>query len=336
MNILFRCDGSIEIGMGHVVRCLALAGELSQNHNSNITFAMRASKLGIEKVNKIYPVLISKEIKNAFNYEKWIIKCINKSNAKILVLDVRDGLSREELKRIKNATGIKVVTIDDPEDKRIESDLAFYPPVPQLEKTNWDEFNGDLYIGWEYSILRKEFSKAHPKPNNPIPNILVSMGGSDPQNMVNFVVDALDLIENPFTTTIILGPGYQFFDELANRLKHVNYRCQLLINPKNIAHEMAQSDLAIISFGQTAYELATLGVPAVYLCLSSDHVESSKLFENEGLGTSLGKFKSLARPKFVETIQNRLVDAKHSFSNTNKSNKLNISDINTISSLIIG
>ena len=57
MNILFRCDGSIEIGMGHVVRCLALAGELSQNHNSNITFAMRASKLGIEKVNKIYPVL---------------------------------------------------------------------------------------------------------------------------------------------------------------------------------------------------------------------------------------------------------------------------------------
>jgi len=54
------------------------------------------------------------------------------------------------------------------------------------------------------------------------------------------------------------------------------------------------------------------------------------------LGTSLGKFKSLARPKFVETIQNRLVDAKHSFSNINKSNKLNISDINTISSLIIG
>ena len=40
-NILFRCDGSKEIGLGHVVRCFALADELQkQNKESVITFAM--------------------------------------------------------------------------------------------------------------------------------------------------------------------------------------------------------------------------------------------------------------------------------------------------------
>lgn len=34
---------------------------------------------------------------------------------------------------------------------------------------------------------------------------------------------------------------------------------------------MAQADLAIASFGVTAYELAARGVPAIYLCLTDDH-----------------------------------------------------------------
>ena len=107
---------------------------------------------------------------------------------------MRDGLSREKLKSIKKKTGIKVATIDDLEDKRLEADIAFYPPVPQLDKVNWGGFKGELYIGWEYVILRKEFLQKYPTPNNPIPNILVSMGSTDEKNMTKFVIYTLDKI----------------------------------------------------------------------------------------------------------------------------------------------
>ena len=215
-NILFRCDGSIKIGMGHVIRCLALADHLKENHGCKIHFAMRKSELGINRVKKSYPVIEANE--QSFDYVDWFFDCISQTQSKILIMDMRDGLTKEQLKLIKKKTGIKVVTIDDPEDKRLEADLAFYPPVPQLEKLNWDGFEGELYVGWEYVLLRKEFLKQYPKPKNSIPNILVSMGATDGKNMTEFVINSLDRIIEKFKVTIIVGSGYPYLKNLKKTL----------------------------------------------------------------------------------------------------------------------
>lgn len=335
MNILFRCDGSIEIGMGHVVRCLALADELRDSYNCNITFVMRQSELGIQKVGDTYPVIIDKQDDIDFNYEIWLTNCILETKAEILIMDMRDGLSRNSLRKIKQFTGIKVVTIDDPEEKRLEADLAFYPPVPQVNKMNWDDFEGKLYSGWEYVLLRKEFSQTYPKPNNPVPNILVLMGGTDENNMTKFVIDALDEINEPFSVTIVLGPGYQHEENLKNRLDSVHFKYSTRRNPINIAELMSRSDFAIISFGQTAYELVALKVPSLYLCLSDDHLESSKLLLNSGIGVSLGVFSKEKNQEIIETVTFYITE-KHAVKQMSKHAKLlNVSDLNKLSRIII-
>ena len=72
-------------------------------------------------------------------------------------------LTKQKLKQLKNNNKIRVVTIDDPEDKRLESDLAFYPPIPQLKKITWGGFSGKLFVGWEYVLLRDEYNKSYPR-----------------------------------------------------------------------------------------------------------------------------------------------------------------------------
>ena len=175
MNILFRCDGSVEIGMGHVVRCLALANELKDKYDCNITFAMRKLDLGNKKVLESFSVITANSEDIKLNYADWLTKSILDTKTEILILDVRDGLLSSDLKKIKKETGIKLVTIDDPEEKRLEVDLAFYPPVPQVKQMNWTNFKGKLYSDWKYVILRKEFLNSISSPENDFTNIFVSM-----------------------------------------------------------------------------------------------------------------------------------------------------------------
>jgi len=289
VNILFRCDGSFDIGMGHLMRCLTLADYLKNEYKCSIRFAIRFSDLAIKKVENKYPTFKSDE--SFFDYYKWLYDIIILTKTNILIMDMRDGLKRKELFLLKKNTGVKVVTIDDPENKRCEADLAFYPPVPQLKKMNWDGFFGKVFVGWKYVIVRDEFMHKYPSANNSKPNILVSMGATDKSNMTKFVFDVLNKIKHKFVVTAILGAGYKLKEQnniFSKEVHHFEY--DIHYNPDNVANIMSSTDLAIISFGQTAYEIAALNIPAIYLCLTDDHNLSSKIFANKNLGKSAGVF----------------------------------------------
>jgi spore coat polysaccharide biosynthesis predicted glycosyltransferase SpsG len=274
--------------MGHVIRCLALANELHNGHNCRVEFAMRGYSLGTNKVKESYPVHEMNVTFENIDYLNWLVECIRKTDTQMLILDVRDGLTQKDLRMIRASSDIKIVTIDDPENKRMETDLAFYPPVPQLKTFSWEGYKGELYVGWEYVILRKEFSQKYKDYKNSKPNILINMGGTDANNLTEFVVDTIDLINDMFDATIILGPGYKFEMSLHQRLKTVGYNYRIFRNPSNVAKIMSQTDLAIVLFGQTAYELTALGIRALHICLSPDHIDSARLFENEGYSKILG------------------------------------------------
>ena len=261
MNILFRCDGSVETGMGHIIRCMALADCLIESHNCKVNFAMRKSSLGINKVKKYYPVFESYE--NKFDYVAWLSDTLTNSNSDILVMDMRDGLTLDQLKLIKRENNIKIVTIDDPEDKRLESDLAFYPPVKQVKSMNWKDYKGSLNIGWEFVILKKDYQKKYPAPNNLIPNILISMGGTDQNNMTLKIVEILNKIDDNFKVTVLVGPGYNYLEELEKKLNNSTFDNKLVFNPSNVASVISKTDFALISFGQSAYEIASLNKPAI-------------------------------------------------------------------------
>lgn len=333
MNVLFRCDGSREKGLGHVVRCLTLADELRRNHACNILFAMRISELGIRLVRKKYPVTVPGE--GNFNYEDWLARSIESHQADLMILDVRDALDPIIVRRLKEKFRLFIVDIDDPEEKRLAADVVFYPPVPQVKQMNWTGFSGKVYCGFEYVILRKEFLGKYKVPHNKVPNILITMGASDPEDMTVFTLNALKAVNERFTVTIILGAGYPNRERIATLMKTAGFGYRLHHDPRDIAKIMAGSDMGIISFGQTAYEATALGIPVICLCLTEDHVASSEFLEHNGTGISLGLLSDLNPEKLIETVSGYLQSGHILKEMSGRAALLKKPDPGQISSLII-
>jgi len=284
-SILFRCDGDSQVGLGHVYRCIALANELRKNHECRITFAIMSGKAGIEIVkNANYPIEYNL---NGTKEEDWLDEIISKVKPDSLVLDVRTGIGRNIVDRWREE-GVLIVTIDDPEDKRLAADLAFCPPVPGVRLRDWSELAGNLFVGWEWVPLRKMFAQSHHKVKRDRLNILVSMGGSDEAGFTLKAIEALNKLDREFDTTVIMGGAYAHPQKLKEALSQTNHRFKVMINVANMSEIMANTDLAIASFGVTAYELAAMGVPAIYLCLKDDHVLSASAFVDAGIIVSLG------------------------------------------------
>lgn len=302
-SILIRCDGNEKIGLGHVFRCLALADELRDSYHCSVSFAVMGDLgRGIIAAKK-YPIVAVNEDEEVINQEECLINAIKKSACQVLILDFHGHISSAILESVRQK-GILIVDIDDPDEKRLSADLAFYPPVPQVKKMDWTGFNGQLFSGWEWVLLRKEFMDYSQKARsiNKDLRVLVTMGGSDPAGLTLKAVEALDLLEEDFETVIVLGIGFHKEAELKSLLSNTKRRYKICKNVSNISLIMKNIDIAIASFGVTAYELACMGVPAIYLCLSSDHQESASLFQDEGLALNMGEYTGVSTKDLAQTV----------------------------------
>jgi hypothetical protein len=181
-----------------------------------------------------------------------------------LVLDVRDDLAPAAVERMR-ARGVMIATIDDPSERRLAADLAFHPPVPQVEAFDWTGFTGARLVGAEWMVLRRAFANA-------------------PTRAVR-ERQALD-----------------------QRLEHSGRRAAVLDQPADMRAVMLGADLAIASFGMTAYELAATATPAIYLCLTADHAQSASLFDAHGAAITLGLHDQVEGSRLMETVTTLLGD----------------------------
>ena len=304
-RILIRCDAAPEIGFGHVVRCLALADELRDQHGCEVSFAILQGPQGVEQVQESGYVVHQPQADSLrlLDEGRWLQRLVSDTATQVLVLDVRTNLAVEAIQQIR-AQGVLIVTIDDPSDRRLAADMAFYPPVPQVERLGWIGFTGKRYVGWEWILLRLQFARYRDQivnkavdrrrdKDSSLPlSVLVTMGGSDPGGLTLIALKALDQIEQTLHVAVVLGRGYIHESALQHWLPQARRTYDLRRDVKDMPAIMAKADLAISSFGVTAYELAVLGVPAIFLCLTDDHAESARAFCDAGMAVSLGKYKS--------------------------------------------
>jgi UDP-2,4-diacetamido-2,4,6-trideoxy-beta-L-altropyranose hydrolase len=310
MQIIFRTDASIQIGIGHVMRCLTLADALHEA-GANCTFVCR-SHTGhlLELIQKRGHRAIGLATENL---------SLNNPQAKVprhaswlgtdWVTDVSDtlqalvGISADWLivdhyaldvrwEKAMRSHCKKLMVIDDLADRMHDCDLlldqnlgltreAYYPLIPRT---------AEILIGPHFALLRPEFEsrreESMARRNNPkLQHILITMGGVDKNNATEQVLSALCISNLPIDTriTVVLGPHSPWQLEVKARATQMPWTTNVLINVENMADLMTQSDLAIGASGSTNWERCCLGLPSLLVVQAENQKSSAKALEDSGI-----------------------------------------------------
>ena len=156
-KIYFRTDGNNHIGLGHVIRCLALADMLKEEFEC--VFATRfVNKYIIEEIEKSCLSYIKLKEDHNKHFEDFLTY-INKED--IVVLD--NYFFTTEYQIIIKNVGCKLVCIDDMHDKHYVAD-AVINHGPSLRENQFSvESYTKLCLGLDYALLRKPFLNVIPR-----------------------------------------------------------------------------------------------------------------------------------------------------------------------------
>ena len=300
---LIRCDGGGKLGYGHVKRMVTLARAMRDREGIGAVFCINGTADSLEpaRLAGFEAYLLTGNPASALR------KAVEVRKPDILVCDLREGLARKELEALRGCVPL-VSVVDDASDLRLASDLAYYPPVPQAERLDWNGSHCTPRVGWEWALLGLSKIAAPLRNTLPRPTLLVAMGGSDPFGLTLAAARALAKLDPVFRARFVIGPGMRDRSRLAKSIVGLAPNFETIEGASDLATEYASADLALAAFGVTAYELAACGVPALYLCLTPDHAESASAFERAGVGISLGVAEHLKHEEIARAVWSLLAN----------------------------
>ena len=283
--------------MGHVVRCLWLASALRETYRNSVTFCMDQDEIGISAVqSRGWPVIrVAAEELGV--------------DGDAVIIDLPEGVSAEAVcsLRQRNPRSL-VVLMHGTCTGRIEADLIVSPTERLPDPSSWQGFRGQRYEGPAYAILDPAFARVPRRSSSVVrePRILVSMGGSDPYGLTLQALRALDGMEDSdkeaFRVTVAIGPAFLHEEELRVWLTGARrqYECR---RGDSLLDLMVNSDIALVSFGTTVYELASAGLPALALSITEDHAQSAEVFAQGGSLMHLGLFSSISPAQIQSAVR---------------------------------
>jgi len=279
MRVLIACEGGNGMGLGHITRCLALYRALERKGVTPVTVIR-----GDGAVKKI----LGRQRCEIFDWIKEKDRFLSMaSGSDIVVVDSYHASKRlcEEISR----RAIKALYIDD--YKRIP-----YPAGTVVngtigaERFNYPKTHGVSYLlGAKYIPIRKEFCGAgERKIRKSIRNMLITFGGTDKGI---FTAKLLKVLKERF-------PGLRY--QIASGKKNFS-------GPAKLRKLMMLSDLCISAGGQTLYELASCGLPAVGISFAENQTLNLKGFRRSGFLKYAGRHTD-------PDIFNKVADAITAFS----------------------
>lgn len=316
MQVVFRVDASIQIGTGHVMRCLVLAEQLKKR-KADIVFICCHLPGNLMQVlkNKGFQVKSLEYARNASDHlreiqDNWeldaqaVIEEI-KQDTPIDYIVVDHYALDYHWERAISPFVHKLLVIDDLENRRHDCDCLIDQNLYPDKNRYQDLINEktDLLLGPKYLLLREEFSQTHLPSlrHRPVQRILVSFGGSDPTNETLKTVKALVHIPNPCEADIVIGSVNPFIDTIQNYAEQYPF-INLYTETTHLAEMMAEADLAIGAGGTTTWERCYMQLPTITIETADNQHAILTYLHHLGMIHHLGKSKDVSANVIKEAI----------------------------------
>jgi UDP-2,4-diacetamido-2,4,6-trideoxy-beta-L-altropyranose hydrolase len=311
-TLFIRADASVSIGTGHIMRMIAL-GQAWQAQGGEVHFLCAEITPALEErlasegfqLSRISAVLGSQEDLGQTTHLITDTLQADRQNARV-VLDGYHFGSDYQL-GIK-AAGFKLMVVDD----YGHADFYHAEWVLNQNISAREELyakrspDTKLLLGPKFAMLRKEFLayKGWQREIAPVAKkILVTLGGSDPDNVTLKVIQAL--IDLDLHAKVVIGGSNPHLREIENFIqsqKDSTALIEVIVNATNMPELMAWADLAITAAGSTCWELAFMELPSIFVILAENQVSIASLLEAEGFGVCLGNGVGLKKDKLAEAI----------------------------------
>lgn len=299
MQLFVRADADSRIGTGHVMRCIALA-QAWQDRGGRVTFLSHCESQGLRErilsegfdfhfLEKAYPDL--SDLGQTLSLVTAQKSETDQIEPRWLVLDGYH-FSSEYQKTIHDA-GISLLVVDDMNHlPYYHADIILNQNIDAQELRYHCDDHTILLLGTRYVLLRREFLK-YLDFQRQIPqharNILVTLGGADPDNVTLKVIEALKLLKDAeIEVKVIVGPANPHRAILTEALSSTCYPATLLTNPPDIPELMAWADLGICGGGSTCWEFGFMGLPSIVIVLAENQVRLAASLERQQHAVNVG------------------------------------------------
>lgn len=314
MIVAFRTDASLDIGTGHIMRCLTLADALRERgadcrficraHAGNLIELIRDRGHTVVALPAAPDDLPTDPVTAVTPAHAWWLGTDWATDASQTAAALGDApldwlivdhyaLDARWEHQLRPACR-RLMVIDDLADRPHDCDLLldqnlgrnasdYAPHVPH---------NCTLLIGPNYALLRPEFAalRAQSLARREKPQfkrMLIAMGGVDKDNATGQVLDALKDCALPAECEIrlVMGRHAPWIGPVNDTLRGLPYQATILVGVDNMAELMTQADLAIGAAGSTSWERCCLGLPTIMVVLADNQ---------RALAAGLGKLGAAA------------------------------------------
>lgn len=296
MKMLFRADGNGNIGAGHIMRCLAIAKKAEEQGNDCVFFTADNSYYDKITAFGIRCVVLNSDYKKLEIELPTFLKKLDAEKPDRIIVDSY-YVTKMYLKLLRKKA--VVAYIDDvaafayPVDILINYNI-YGPQMDYQELYKQDEASiPKMLLGTQFVPLRKEFQDIFQKElNDSVKNVLVSVGGSDPEHIIikiiQYLMDHKELTEDKKYHLVIgeFEPDREKIFEMALQYEWIVPHWRV----NQMSELMLSCDVALSAAGSTLYELCACGIPTVTYILEDNQL-GANIFEEKEIMKSAGDYR---------------------------------------------